>query len=463
MTSIQEQLQIAIDAIPEAFVLWDSENRLVLCNSKFQELHNLPDSVIAPGTPYETVVAASRKPVVHKKLENAEEARTFEARLNDGRWLHISEQRTKDGGYVSVSTDITALKLHEEKLLEGERRQMAVIADLRAAHQALKSQTLELADLAQKYADEKRLAEEALAAKIREDPIYTAIPDQVSIAARFTIDKTGQIDIIPDPPDGGVVGDEFQDEVYAEVRRKAVALCDLGHNQLGDLSGPANRFLTALPEASGTISIIRIWSRGNTLRRRLQAHLAVKEISDPARLPPLVAASLDDLVETYNIFIVGDPKGRELDHVRLGPQERKTADAVVATAIPVAEAVRKSGIATPAAVEVLTEQIDAAKAATSSSGIYSDQAVELAKKTSSNFVVELLRSSYRFLRGEAAFGLKETRAGVYRAGGAATFFAGATFVVTYAPELKAFVTQAFHNPTLLRIIEMVVKAIPPPP
>jgi two-component system cell cycle sensor histidine kinase PleC len=119
MTSIQEQLQIAIDAIPEAFVLWDSENRLVLCNSKFQELHNLPDSVIAPGTPYETVVAASRKPVVHKKLENAEEARTFEARLNDGRWLHISEQRTKDGGYVSVSTDITALKLHEEKLLEG--------------------------------------------------------------------------------------------------------------------------------------------------------------------------------------------------------------------------------------------------------------------------------------------------------------------------------------------------------
>jgi Signal transduction histidine kinase len=113
------------------------------------------------------VVAAGRKPVVHKKVENADHpgARTFEARLDDGRWLHISERRTKDGGYVSVGTDITTLKLHEEKLLEGERRQMATIADLRASQQALKSQTLELADLAQKYADEKRRAEEANQAK----------------------------------------------------------------------------------------------------------------------------------------------------------------------------------------------------------------------------------------------------------------------------------------------------------
>ena len=122
-------------------MLWDAENRLVLCNSNFQELHNLPDGAIASGTPYETVVAAGRKPVVHKKVENADHpgARTFEARLDDGRWLHISERRTKDGGYVSVGTDITTLKLHEEKLLEGERRQMATIADLRASQQALKS------------------------------------------------------------------------------------------------------------------------------------------------------------------------------------------------------------------------------------------------------------------------------------------------------------------------------------
>ena len=68
-------------------------------------------------------------------------ARTFEAQLDDGRWLHISERRTKDGGYVSVGTDITALKLHEEKLMQSEKRLMATVADLRQSQETLEYQT----------------------------------------------------------------------------------------------------------------------------------------------------------------------------------------------------------------------------------------------------------------------------------------------------------------------------------
>ena len=37
------RLRDAIETIPEAFVLWDANNRLVLCNSNFQALHDLPD------------------------------------------------------------------------------------------------------------------------------------------------------------------------------------------------------------------------------------------------------------------------------------------------------------------------------------------------------------------------------------------------------------------------------------
>jgi len=163
------RLRDAIETIPEAFVLWDSDNRLVLCNSNFQSLHNLPDDLIKPGTPYEVVVAGGRKPVVQRKIENdagaATGARIFEAQLDDRRWLHISERRTKDGGYVSVGTDITTIKLHEEKLMEGDQRHMQTIADLRASQLALRSQTLELADLAGKYAEEKNRAEDANKAK----------------------------------------------------------------------------------------------------------------------------------------------------------------------------------------------------------------------------------------------------------------------------------------------------------
>ena len=44
------RLRDAIETIPEAFVLWDADNRLVLCNSNFQELHHLPDAAVAAGT-----------------------------------------------------------------------------------------------------------------------------------------------------------------------------------------------------------------------------------------------------------------------------------------------------------------------------------------------------------------------------------------------------------------------------
>jgi two-component system cell cycle sensor histidine kinase PleC len=156
------RLRDAIETIPEAFVLWDADNRLVLCNSNFQELHDLPDEAITVGASYESVVAAGRKPIVRNKLVSADAAipgaRTFEAQLDDGRWLHISERRTKDGGYVSVGTDITALKTHEAKLVDSEKRLIATVADLSASQQRT-------TELAEKYAVEKTRAEEANQAK----------------------------------------------------------------------------------------------------------------------------------------------------------------------------------------------------------------------------------------------------------------------------------------------------------
>jgi two-component system, cell cycle sensor histidine kinase PleC len=162
------RLRDAIESISEAFVVWDADNRLVLCNSKFQSLHGLPDQAVVPGTPFDVVVDAGTQPVVRTQMGDArrnESARTFEARLEDGRWLHISERRTKDGGFVSVGTDITALKRHEERLLDSERRLMATVADLRNSQLALERQAEQLAFLAEQHAEQKRRAEDASQAK----------------------------------------------------------------------------------------------------------------------------------------------------------------------------------------------------------------------------------------------------------------------------------------------------------
>ncbi len=159
------RLRDAIETIPEAFVLWDAGNRLVLCNSNFQQLHNLPDEAISSGTSYEDVVASGRKHVIRTKVASEGPiipgARTFEAQLDDGHWLHISERRTKDGGYVSVGTDITSLKLNEKKLMDSEQRLIATVSDLRNSQHKLEFQAQQLTDMAQKYSDEKTRAEEA--------------------------------------------------------------------------------------------------------------------------------------------------------------------------------------------------------------------------------------------------------------------------------------------------------------
>ncbi|ABE62271.1 periplasmic sensor signal transduction histidine kinase [Nitrobacter hamburgensis X14] len=163
------RLRDAIETIPEAFVLWDADDRLVLCNSHFQRLHKLPESAVAAGTSYETVIEVGRMHEICARPPEtgttAPGARTFEAQLDNGCWLNISERRTKDGGYVSVGTDITRIKEHEQKLVDNDLRLRATVIDLKRTQATLEQQAIELADLAQKYAKEKDRAEDANRAK----------------------------------------------------------------------------------------------------------------------------------------------------------------------------------------------------------------------------------------------------------------------------------------------------------
>jgi two-component system cell cycle sensor histidine kinase PleC len=159
------RLKDAIENISEAFVLWDAENRLVLCNSKYQQFHSLPPEVCIPGTPYEAVSQAAKEPAVRQRVSvagvEAGEGYSFEVQLGDRRWLQINERRTKDGGFVSVGTDITALKIQEERLRHSERELMMTVRDLQKERLLAEQQSQRLAELADKYAREKTRAETA--------------------------------------------------------------------------------------------------------------------------------------------------------------------------------------------------------------------------------------------------------------------------------------------------------------
>ena len=117
------RLREAVEALSEAFVLWDAEDRLIVCNSKFLALHGIASDVAAPGTPSREIMEAARPPVVSRSLEPQADggARSIETQISDGRWFHVSQRRTRDGGVVSVGTDVSELKRKEAKLRARER------------------------------------------------------------------------------------------------------------------------------------------------------------------------------------------------------------------------------------------------------------------------------------------------------------------------------------------------------
>jgi hypothetical protein len=284
------------------------------------------------------------------------------------------------------------------------------------------------------------------------------------------MDGQGRIDVLRTPP----AIDELQCFHYEEMRHKAQALIALGQ-MLGDIAPAAARILEALPNRIEDASIDKLWSRANTLRRRHDAHVRAIDNNlgpDPARVHPLVAANLGDFIDSFNVYVIGDPRGLELDRIRLGPQDREAARKIAALAAPIARAAAEAqSPVTSAAQETLIEQVGAAIDAPDD--INGDQAVELARKTAGNFVSELLRRAYTpvqklggVVTGEIKLALKEYRAGIYRAAGTTTF-AGlsylywpeiSSFVVRNADALRAFATAAYQNPKLVEIIDLIVRA-----
>ena len=133
----------------------------------------MPDEAIRPGAAYGELAALGAAPLVDREtiVDPSEptlgesRARTYEARLADGRWLQVNERRTRDGGYVSVGTDITALKEHEQQLVKSEQLLLATVAQLRQSRRSLEAQAQQLADLAERYHEQKAQAEMANRAK----------------------------------------------------------------------------------------------------------------------------------------------------------------------------------------------------------------------------------------------------------------------------------------------------------
>ncbi len=117
-----ELLRGAIDAIDEAFVLYDAEDRLVLCNDRYRETYAGVAHLIVPGVRFEDLLHASAQRgdiaaakgreeawVVERLAAHRRADGTLVQRLDNGKTLRIIERRLPDGHIVGFRLDITEL------------------------------------------------------------------------------------------------------------------------------------------------------------------------------------------------------------------------------------------------------------------------------------------------------------------------------------------------------------------
>ncbi len=298
-------------------------------------------------------------------------------------------------------------------------------------------------------------------------PPIESLPAQIFAAVQFSEGGAGPIDVVRDPATSDPTEAEDQREHYTEARRKALHLQSLGGNTLGDLQQPVAQLLEVMPDDMGALSIVKLWHRANTLRKRLVDHeLAVERQRpgsepDPAMLAYAAAGPLRDFVESYNIFIVGDAKGRELDRKSLGPGERERDEAAIAAMESVIAALRSTpDVATEAVSEILQELSNAAKSAPKS--LAGDQDVALARDSEGNFLIALICKTYRLIADEVRVATsKGAREKVYATAittaGVAYLPAAARLIAESFDALKAFASLVYNNPSISQMIDAITQ------
>jgi len=127
-------LRGAIDSVDEAFVLYDPDDRLLLCNEKYRRLFTHVADLLTPGTPFETIIRTSFQRrqildtgadiegwVAQRLAQHRAGNSVFIQRLRSGRVVRMMENRMPDGHLAGFCIDITDL-VHATEAAEAASR-----------------------------------------------------------------------------------------------------------------------------------------------------------------------------------------------------------------------------------------------------------------------------------------------------------------------------------------------------
>jgi len=153
-------MHAGLNLIQQGLSIYGSDLRLAVCNSRFREMFGLPDRLTTPGASFSATLRFLAENGEYGPIEDidrfvherAEQARAFqphymERQRANGRMISVEGHPLGQGGWVTVYTDITAIKRQEE-LLRSHSAQLSDQLLSHAEHLATTNRELEATVLA---------------------------------------------------------------------------------------------------------------------------------------------------------------------------------------------------------------------------------------------------------------------------------------------------------------------------
>lgn len=147
----------AIESLPEAFVLYDADDRLVMCNSRYKRLYYKSADSMVQGATFESIIQFGIENGQYPDATGREEAfleermkrhrnpsGPMEQRLPGNRFLQIHEVKTDLGETVGFRVDVTKLRRQQQSLENQTRKLKRQAEQLELQSVELKSQAASL-------------------------------------------------------------------------------------------------------------------------------------------------------------------------------------------------------------------------------------------------------------------------------------------------------------------------------
>jgi diguanylate cyclase (GGDEF)-like protein/PAS domain S-box-containing protein len=121
----KRQLDLALANMTQGLSMFDSAQRLIVCNKQYADLYRLPEEKSRPGTTLHEIIqhriatgnlSEHLERHVTQRITEASTSRTYRVidRLPDGRYVAIMHRPVPDGGWVSTHEDVTEAMRREE-------------------------------------------------------------------------------------------------------------------------------------------------------------------------------------------------------------------------------------------------------------------------------------------------------------------------------------------------------------